>query len=141
MSSSAVSGAAKPPIHISEHDYDVVADLALRLEGRNPDLARLILDEINRAQVQPATELPGDVVTLDSEVTFADDSGSEARKVQLVLPSEADIEAGKVSVMTPVGAGLIGMRVGASIDWPTPDGRPRTLKILSVRQPDLAKES
>jgi transcription elongation GreA/GreB family factor len=36
--------------------------------------------------------------------------------------------------MTPVGAGLIGMSVGREISWPCPDGRPRTLKILGVKQ-------
>jgi regulator of nucleoside diphosphate kinase len=52
----------------------------------------------------------------------------------LVLPSDADIEAGRVSIMTPVGAGLIGMSVGNQINWPCPDGRPRVLKILEVKQ-------
>lgn len=127
--------AAKPPIHLSEDDYDVIAELALKMEARNPALARSILDEIDRARVVPATSLPGDAVRLGSEVAFADDLGSAARRVRLVLPRDADIEAGRVSIMTSVGAGLIGMRVGSEISWPCPDGRARTLRILEVKQP------
>ena len=59
-------------------------------------------------------------------------STSGSRK--LVLPVDADFEAGRLSVMTPVGAGLIGMTVGREISWPTPDGRPRVLRILEVKQ-------
>lgn len=126
---------AKPPIHLSESDYDTIAGLALRMEQRNPDLAKLILDEIERARVHPAGAMPKDAVTIGSEVEFLDDSTGEKRRLRLVLPAEADIGAGRISVMTPVGAGLIGMTVGREISWPTPDGRPRILRILEVTQP------
>lgn len=123
-----------PPIHISETDYDVIADLALRMEQSAPGLARLIFEEIDRALVYPAGRLPADVVALGSEVEFLDDRTGTKRRVQLVLPSEADIEQGRVSVMTPVGAGLIGMGAGREISWPCRGGRPRVLKILEVKQ-------
>lgn len=128
------SGARKPPIHLSESDYDVIADLAMRMEQRSPALAKQILDEINRAKIHPDGTMPADAVMIGSEVEFLDDSTGEKRRVQLVLPPHADIGAGRVSVMTPVGAGLIGMTVGREISWPTPDGRPRMLRILEVKQ-------
>lgn len=124
----------RPPIHLSENDYDVIADLALRMEQRAPELAEQILDEVNRARIHKPGALPKDVVAIGSEVEFLDDSNGEKRRLKLVLPAEADIEAGKISVMTPVGAGLIGMSVGREISWPTPDGRPRILRILDVKQ-------
>jgi regulator of nucleoside diphosphate kinase len=127
-------GSAKPPIHISEADYDLIAALAIGMEQRSPALARQILSEINRADTYPADALPGDVAAIGSEVEFLDDSNGETRRLRLVLPAEADIEAGRISVMTPVGAGLIGMSAGHEIDWPTPDGRPRMLRILKVVQ-------
>jgi regulator of nucleoside diphosphate kinase len=127
-------GAKKPPIHLSEADYDVIADLALAMQKRAPDLAQLILDEINRAKVHSNGAVPKDVVTLGSEVAFLDDTTGEERRLQLVLPQDADIQADRISVMTPVGAGLIGMSVGREISWPTPDGRPRILRILEVKQ-------
>jgi regulator of nucleoside diphosphate kinase len=123
---------AKPPIHLSETDYDVIADLALRMQPRAPELAEQILDEINRAQIHRDGALPSDVVAIGSEVEFVDDSSGERRRLRLVLPAHADIDAGRISVMTPVGAGLIGMSADREISWPTPDGRPRVLRILAV---------
>lgn len=128
------SGSRKPPIHISEADYDVIADLALQMEHRAPALAKQFLDEINRAKIHPAGKVPTDAVTIGSEVEFLDDSTGEKRRLKLVLPVDADFEAGRLSIMTPVGAGLIGMTVGREISWPTPDGRPRVLRILEVKQ-------
>lgn len=129
----------KPPIHISDIDYDRIADLALRLESKRPDFVRLLLDEIDRARVYPAGRLPKDAVAIGSEVEFEDSSAGVRHKVTLVFPNEADLDAGRISVMTPVGAGLIGMRAGHEINWPRPDGRSRILKILSVRQADAGK--
>ncbi len=134
MAKSTKNGSAKPPIVISEDDYDTIADLALRMEQRAPELARLILNEIDRARVVPREKVPADVVTIGSEVEYLDGSNGEKRRLRLVVPAGADIGEARISVMTPVGAGLIGMRVGREIDWPTPDGRPRTLTILDVNQ-------
>ena len=126
--------AKKPPIHMTDADYDRIADMALGIEKCAPALSKLLLDEIDRAVIHPAEALPEGVVALHSEVEFLDESTGTTRRVQLVLPSQADIEAGRISIMTPVGAGLIGMSVGSEIDWPRPDGRPRVLKILAVGQ-------
>lgn len=124
----------KPAIYITEDDYDVIANLALQMEARAPELSEVILAEIDRAKVLPSARMLEDVVRLGSEVTFQDDSSSATRKVRLVLPADADIETGAISVVTPVGVALIGMKVGSEIDWPCPDGRPRVLRILSVSQ-------
>jgi regulator of nucleoside diphosphate kinase len=124
----------KPPIHLSQEDYDVIADIAMRMERRAPTVAAMILDEIDRAEIHTADALPHDVVAIGSEVEFLDESSGQTRRLQLVLPDQADIEAGRLSVVTPVGAGLIGMSVAREIDWPYPDGRPRRIKILSVDQ-------
>ena len=125
---------ARPPLQISEADYDTISSLALSIEHRSPDLSEQLLREIDRARVTPRASLPADVVTLGSEVEFSDEASGSSRTVRLVLPHEADIAAGRISILTPVGAGLIGMRVGREIDWPRPDGKTRRLKILSVNQ-------
>jgi regulator of nucleoside diphosphate kinase len=125
---------AKPPIHISETDYALIASQAMRLEMTAPRIAEMLLDEINRAEVHSLDELPGGVVTLGSLVTFVDESTGVQRTVQIVLPADADIERSSLSIASQVGAGLIGLRAGQSIDWPCPDGRPRTLRIVDVQQ-------
>jgi regulator of nucleoside diphosphate kinase len=60
-------------------------------------------------------------------------SGAD-RTVELVYPRDADISAGRVSILTPVGAGVIGLRTGQSILWPDRDGRERKLTIVKVLQ-------
>ncbi len=121
-----------PPIHIANEDYDAIADLALRMADREPGTSRLILDELDRARLHPTGKLPQNVVRLGSDVEFVDDATGRSRRVRLVLPWEADSEAACLSVMTPVGTALIGMRVGQQISWLGPNGRQRTLEILQV---------
>ena len=124
----------RPEIHLAESVYERVEALALSLERHSPALARTILEEIERAEIHADDDLPETIVSIGSEVEFVDECQGTARRVTLVLPAEADIEAGKVSIMTSVGAGLIGLAEGQSIDWPCPDGRDRRLKIKSVRR-------
>lgn len=128
------SGTAKPPIHISETDYALIASHAMRLEATAPQVAKMLLDEIDRAEVYSRNELPDDVATLGSAVTFVDENTGVRRRVQIVLPADADIERCSLSIHSQVGAGLIGLRAGQSIEWPYPDGRPRTLRIVDVQQ-------
>jgi len=124
----------KPPIHMSEADYERIADMALRNERIHPVASKLLLEEIDRATLYPVEKLPEDAVALGSEVEFMDNSNGVRRRVKLVFPEQADAEAGRISIMTPVGAGLIGMREGQEISWPRRDGSVRTLKVLDVRQ-------
>lgn len=131
---SATDVAGKPPIHLVDSDCDLIADLALSIERRSPDLSKLLLDEVDRAEVHTRETLPPDVVTIGSEVEFLDVEAGTTRRVKLVLPAQADIDAGRISILTSVGAGLIGLRAGQSIDWPCPSGRPRVLRILGVKQ-------
>jgi len=128
--------AGNPSIHLIDAEYDVIADLALGLARQAPELSKMIMDEIDRAEIHTRDAIPADVVTIGSEVEVLDAQTGASRQLKLVFPNEADVEAGRVSILTPIGAGLIGLGVGQSIDWPYPDGSSRLLKILKVRQPD-----
>lgn len=130
---SAATTLERPPIVLCESDVERLSTLALAMEGASK-AAGLLLDEIERADVRPDAGLPADVVRMHSTVAFQDEAHGAARTVQLVYPHEADIAAGKISVLTPIGAGLIGLSPGQSIIWPDRDGRERPLRILSVRR-------
>lgn len=134
------TSAGRPAIHMLEADYDVIANLALSIERHSPELSKLLLDEINRAEIHASGALPADVVGIGSEVEFLDVESGERRRVQLVLPAEADIAAGRVSILSPVAAGLIGLKTGQSIDWPSPGGRMRVLRILDATRPPANSE-
>lgn len=123
----------RPPIHLIDTAADVLGDLALAAAERAPQVSAMLLDEMARAKFHPRGRIPADVVVLGATVEFDDANGS-TRSVKLVFPKHADIEAGRISILTPVGAGLIGIRDGQSILWPDREGHERALTIIRVRQ-------
>jgi len=111
---------------IADADYARLAAL-----GRQEALE----EELSRATVIPVERMPDNVVRMHSRVTYLDERSGERREVELVFPEEADMASGKVSVLAPVGAALLGLVVGQSIDWPFPDGRARRLRVESTLAP------
>jgi regulator of nucleoside diphosphate kinase len=69
---------------------------------------------------------------MNSRVVFEDEQTGERREVTLVYPREADIDAGKISILVPVGSALLGLRVGQSIDWTLPGGQKRRYRVIAV---------
>jgi regulator of nucleoside diphosphate kinase len=69
---------------------------------------------------------------MGSQVEFRDDTTGQVRSVTLVYPHEADLAAGKISVLTPIGAALIGLSASQSIEWQAPSGGWRSLTVLKV---------
>ena len=135
MAKSRAAVSSRPPIHLLDRESDLLGDIALQLEHRFPVVSAMLLAEIERAEIHSAATLPADAVTIGSEVEFVDESNGNTRRVRIVMPVEADIEAGRISVLTPIGAGLIGLRTGQAIDWPDLEGREHRIRILSVQQP------
>lgn len=127
--------AARPPINMIDSEAEMLAELALGIAGRLPQVSELLLRETNRAELHAAAAIPADVVTMGSLVEFIDGGSGARRTVMLTYPPDADISAGRISILTPVGAGLIGLREGQSILWPDRDGHERRLLILKVAQP------
>jgi regulator of nucleoside diphosphate kinase len=128
----------KPPIQVTTWDYrrlSAVVD-AYRLRGCEP-LVDLLAEELDRAELVEPAAVPRDVVTMHSSVKFIDDNTGEVRVVTLAYPGEEDSRQGKISVITPVGSALIGLRAGATMSWRTLDGRTKRLSVLEVRhQPE-----
>lgn len=107
----------------------------LRLLGDSTsELAEQLEMELERAQVVPVEQVPGDVVVMDSELEYEDAGTGRRRKIQLVYPPDADAEAGKISVLAPLGCALLGLRVGQEIDWHMPGGA-RCLRVVRVLPP------
>lgn len=124
--------AARPPIRMIDTEADALADLAMNAQERHPLVSKLLLGEIERATIQKADRIPPDVVTMHATVEFHDEANGKDYSYQLVYPKDADISAGRISILTPVGAGLIGLREGQSIIWPDREGHERKLTIVKV---------
>jgi regulator of nucleoside diphosphate kinase len=112
-------------------DHERLMRLAESFVGRNAFLADELLEELDRARIVADDRLPGRVVGMGTTLRFTTDAG-EDRTVTLVFPSEADIEQGRVSILTPIGIALIGLSAGQSIDWTARDGKSRRLTVESV---------
>lgn len=115
---------------LTKNDFQKLSSLVAAAESK---AAALLEEELGRASVVPENDLPGDVVAMNSEVSFADLETGKVSDVILVYPHEADIGANKISILTPVGSALIGLRAGQSIEWPFPGGKTKRLKVLEVR--------
>ncbi|MCC6209770.1 MAG: nucleoside diphosphate kinase regulator [Burkholderiales bacterium] len=126
----------RPSLYLTENDLDRLSDLLQEQGGR---FARLE-DELARAVVVPREEIPRDVVTMNSRVVFENETTGERREVTLVYPGDADINAGKISILVPVGTALLGLRVGQSIDWELPSGQKQRFRVIGVPfQPESAR--
>lgn len=132
MTQAAALAPARPHIIISRSDADRLASLAEQMERASPLAADLLLDEVERAEIRDDQAVPDDVVGMHSVVEFTDEAHGKPRVVQLVYPPEADIAQGRISVLTPIGAGLIGLSAGQTIMWPDREGHERPLQILKV---------
>ena len=127
-----------PPIAITVEDSERLERLASAAATRFPKTADFLAREIERAQVISDAQVRPGLVVMGSKVEFRDDVTGQVRQVTLVYPDEADISKGKISVLTPIGTALIGLRAGHSITWETRTGDLRRLTVLQVREPQLA---
>jgi regulator of nucleoside diphosphate kinase len=139
MREDAVNG-RMPSIVVSDADHDRLTSLATAAIARVPEAAEELLAELERAEVVAPMSVPPDVVRMGSTIDIRSDNG-QRRRVTLVFPGEADIAAGKVSILTPIGTALIGLAEGQSITWAARDGRRHRLTVLAVEAPAGASAS
>lgn len=123
-----------PPIVISEEEYGRLSYIAVAsmMAGRRPASGALLADELVRAQLVPASAIPDSVVTMWSTVEFKDEATQQSSVMTLVYPGEEHTDMRLVSVLTPLGAALIGLSQGQSIEWKDPLGDSRKLTVLHV---------
>ena len=131
-----VADAVRPAIILIDTEAESLFQLADAAQGKSQLAADLLLQELDRAETVERSAIPADVVTMHSRVEFVDERSGEKHEVELVYPGEADSGLKRISVLTPIGAGLIGMRTGATIEWPDRAGTVRRRRVEQVRQPE-----
>lgn len=87
---------------------------------------------LDAADLIPAREVAPDVVTMCSRLLIVDEPGAAPRELTLAYPADAHAETGHVSVLSPIGASLLGRRVGATASWCTPLGEARSARIVEL---------
>ena len=116
---------------VSDAEYERLTDLANASMERLPAVAQELLDELERAQIVGDKDVPKDVVRMGSTVTFKSDDGN-TRTLKLVYPADESLDDHRISIMTPVGAALIGLGTGQSISWTARDGKHHRLTVTKV---------
>jgi regulator of nucleoside diphosphate kinase len=125
----------KPKIALLAADHERLSALADAAMYNDPETAEMLTEELERARVITRGRAPKEIVRMGSDVLFRDDTTRAIRQVTLVFPGEADIARNKISVLTPVGSALIGLRTGQSIGWRMRNGETKRLTVLKVVEP------
>jgi regulator of nucleoside diphosphate kinase len=128
---------AQPPIIVTKPDYERLFNL-LESPLVSPAVGDYLMDELQRARIVAPEEVAPDVVTMQSRFIFRDESSGESRTASLVYPGAENIDTGCISVVTPVGAALLGLSEGQSISFETRTGVPRALTVVRVLSQDPA---
>ena len=108
-------------------DYIAAKEHQAYIEGRLLEIE----DKIRRADVIDVSKLSGDAVKFGATVTLADEDTDEESTYQIVGGDEADIEAGLLSITSPLARALIGKSVGDNVEVTTPRGG-KSYEIVEV---------
>ena len=129
----------KRQIFVTVNDHKKLSDellAAANERGRN-DLKALEA-ELGRAKIVESHEMPPDVVTMNTRLVFRDLEDKTKMEVTIVFPSEADIDQGKMSVLSPIGTALLGYAKGDTIKWEVPGGKRRVRVEEILYQPEAS---
>ena len=124
-----------PNITLTTDDSERLRRLADAASEKFPRTAEFLAREVDRATVVDDDGASSNLVTMGKQVVYRDDDTGKTRSVIVVYPDEANLDEGKISVLTPIGAALIGLSVNQSIEFETPTGATRSLTVMSVRKP------
>jgi len=127
---------SRPPLLLSRLDCERIEALLEHPIAHGVDTEALQA-ELARAEVVEPEQMPGDVITMNSTARFRDETSGDEREITLVYPADVDGSPDKVSILAPVGSALLGLRIGATIEWPVPGGRMIRLRVLTIQyQPE-----
>lgn len=96
-----------------------------------------LANEIEDANILDDEDMPKDVVRINSELTIATKDGWQYT-FQVVLPAESNNSLKKISLLTPMGAAVLGYSKDDTISWTFPGGD-KDITILDVKQNNITK--
>jgi regulator of nucleoside diphosphate kinase len=121
-------------IFITKFDMDrlrALIDEQKRKDQRGNEYLNQLEKELMRANLTSSTDIPPDVITMNSKVRILDVETDEEMVFTLVFPAEADLKQEKLSVLAPIGTAILGFKTGDVINWNVPDGI-RKIKVVEV---------
>lgn len=119
-----------PQICLLAEDHEFLSDLVCASPRATRGI-ELLWQELQRAVILEPGEAPDDLIRLSSLVRFTEAPRDAQRAAQIVGPFEA-ADRSRISVVTPVGAALIGLKAGDSFPWISRAGELRVLRVDGV---------
>jgi regulator of nucleoside diphosphate kinase len=99
--------------------------------GLPPEATRVVEDVLASGELVASPQVPPTVITMYSQV-IVQEEGAAPRKLTLCYPEHAEPGTGFISVLSPVGVALLGLHVGQSARWTTPNGQQRSACIVAM---------
>ncbi|WP_110651148.1 nucleoside diphosphate kinase regulator [Salinicola peritrichatus] len=131
----------RPTITINRLDAERLQRLINNANKEDYLTAEALELELERCDLVEPEEIPGDVVSMNSKVVFTDLNRNKEMTRTLVYPHALSGSEDGLSVLAPIGAALLGLRVGDIIDWPLQNGVQFNLRIDAIIwQPEAAKQ-
>ena len=120
----------KPNIVISTVDLAII-EKCIEESRLSKEFLDTLETELARANIVAPNALPDNVISLGRKVTFRITETGQILTRKLVSPKQRNNDADSLSVFAPLGAALIGMAVGQTIQWKTHRGL-ETIEVLSI---------
>lgn len=114
---------------ITEEDYNVLRYYVDNTPVKDGEMS--LAAELKRAVIVKSDALPPHTIRLNSKVSVLDLQTQKVKEFTIVMPDKADIKEGRISILTPMGAALIGFRKTEEVMWKVPAGMKR-FRILDV---------
>ena len=111
-------------------EYHAAKDKQAFVEGRITELE----DVISRANVIDLSKLSGKTITFCAKVKILDEDTNQETDYLIVGPYEANLEAGLISIASPIAKALIGKEENMSVEVRTPSGI-KNYEIVSITIP------
>ena len=121
-------------IYLSQVDHQKLVGILTSMKRKGnlkaPHL-RTLMTELASAVIVPEGEAPQDIIGMGSIVEYRNPLSGKTDRAKLVFPAEADASEGRISVLAPLGAALIGEIADTEVLCQAPDST-WTLQILKV---------
>ncbi len=128
-------------IHITKYDkkrLDEIFAVADEFNYRDRNDLKILVKELGEANIVESKNIPPTVVTMNSKLRFRDLDNDVSTDVTLVFPAEANYDAGRLSVLSPIGTAMLGYAEGDTIEWSVPVGKRRIQIEKIIYQPEAA---
>ncbi|MBP7637550.1 MAG: nucleoside diphosphate kinase regulator [Kiritimatiellae bacterium] len=128
-------------LYVTQNDFERLQEL---LEGGGAVLNRdrkdlsALAEELKQATIVTPDSLPANVVTMNTRLRLMDLDTRQPFEMTVVFPQDADVDTGKVSIISPVGTAVLGYAEGDTIEWSVPAGTRRLQIEKILYQPEAA---